>query len=287
MYDEKSFALWLEAQGLAPSTVKRYLWELDRFAENHRGPQGASHADLTDWLAGRRKSGDAKTALAALKAYYRHLQETGQRDGSPIAGLKLRDHRSKKGIHLGGLLAKEELQGLLGRPSRYALLHRRDQLALGLYAHQGLATGELAALNVRDIDLQKGTVHVAASRQRDGRSLELRASQMPNIMGYLLEDRPKLLKTDSDRLIISKLGNAESGDNLHYLISKLAHLVPNKKLTPVTVRQSVIANWLKEGKDLETVRRMAGHRHISSTEAYRQEGLEALRDATRRFHPLG
>ena len=163
MYDETSFAAWLAAQGLAPSTVKRYLWELGRFAENHTDPEGAVHGDLVNWLAGRRKSGDAKTVLAALKAYYRHLQETGQRDGSPIAGLQMRDHRSKKGIHLGGLLTKEELQSLLGRPSRYALLHRRDQTALGLYAHQGLATGELAALNVRDIDLQKGTVTGSSS----------------------------------------------------------------------------------------------------------------------------
>ncbi|CAM4113381.1 hypothetical protein SAMN06265348_103289 [Pedobacter westerhofensis] len=51
------------------------------------------------------------------------------------------------------------------------------------------------------------------------------------------------------------------------------------------VRQSVITEWLKE-KDLRTVQYMAGHRYVSSTERYKTNDLEDLKDALQKFHPL-
>lgn len=53
-----------------------------------------------------------------------------------------------------------------------------------------------------------------------------------------------------------------------------------------TIRQSVITNMLKEGKDLRVVQVFAGHKKISSTEKYRQSGLEELQRAIEKYHPL-
>jgi len=59
------------------------------------------------------------------------------------------------------------------------------------------------------------------------------------------------------------------------------------------IRQSLIANLLKpvsaggHGKGLREVQYFARHRKISNTERYRQTGLEELKTAIMKYHPLG
>jgi len=63
-------------------------------------------------------------------------------------------------------------------------------------------------------------------------------------------------------------------------------MFPDRNLNPRTIRQSVITNLLKEGKDLRVVQVFAGHKK-STTEKYRQSGLEELQAAIEKYHPLG
>jgi integrase/recombinase XerD len=58
------------------------------------------------------------------------------------------------------------------------------------------------------------------------------------------------------------------------------------KLIPLKIRQSVIAHLLKTENDLRIVQQFAGHRRTASTEAYKQTGLEELKSAVERLHPL-
>lgn len=58
------------------------------------------------------------------------------------------------------------------------------------------------------------------------------------------------------------------------------------KLIPLKIRQSVIAHLVKENNDIRIVQEFAGHRRASSTEAYKQTGLEELKLAIEKLHPL-
>ena len=51
------------------------------------------------------------------------------------------------------------------------------------------------------------------------------------------------------------------------------------------IRSSVIINWLKQ-YNIRQAQYMAGHRHISSTEKYKQEDLQDLQTQLNLFHPL-
>ena len=51
------------------------------------------------------------------------------------------------------------------------------------------------------------------------------------------------------------------------------------------IRASVITNWLKH-YNLRQVQIMAGHRYVSSTEAYQTNDLEDLRSGIEKYHPL-
>ena len=94
-----------------------------------------------------------------------------------------------------------------------------------------------------------------------------------------------------------KEGLLEAGDllfrsiggvnGLYYLISRRGDLFPGRGLSPRRLRQSVLRNLLKEGKDLRLVQEFAGHKYVSSTERYKQTGVEELKCQVLKFHPLG
>lgn len=104
---------------------------------------------------------------------------------------------------------------------------------------------------------------------------------------YIHKVRPELLKTETDRLVVTLRGTPESGEGINYLVETFKPLFPDRNLNPRTIRQSVITNLLKEGKDLRVVQVFAGHKKISTTEKYRQSGLEELQAAIEKHHPLG
>lgn len=101
------------------------------------------------------------------------------------------------------------------------------------------------------------------------------------------EVRPKLIKEDANILILTMRGTAERGEGIHYLTKTLRKKYPSRKLNPTTIRQSVITNLLKEGKDLRIVQVFAGHKHPSSTEKYKQTDVEELKIEVLKYHPLG
>jgi len=57
--------------------------------------------------------------------------------------------------------------------------------------------------------------------------------------------------------------------------------------TPLAIRQSVIANLLKAGKDVRMVQVFAGHNSPMTTERYEQTGIEELTPAVMKYHLLG
>ena len=225
--------------------------------------------------------------LAAIKAYYRYLVASGRRADFPGSRLTLRDRSAARQTQTQDLLTGEELQQLLEpRTERYAILAIRNRVILGLLVHQALSLRELGRLKVGDVDLRAATLRVAGRGRQRARILLLQAAQVMLLHDYLTHDRPKLLKAATDHLLLTSRGTPERGEGVHYLIETLRPLVPGKRLTPTTIRQSVLAGKLKEGADLRKVQAFAGHRKISTTERYRETDLAELRRAVERFHPL-
>jgi integrase/recombinase XerD len=146
---------------------------------------------------------------------------------------------------------------------------------------------EIINLKTEDIDFEAGTVFIGATRGTNERRLQLKTTQVMVFYKYIHETRAKMLKADTDQLIINLRGKPETGEGINYLIETFKNRFPNRNLNALTIRQSVIANLLKSGKGLREVQYFAGHKKISSTEKYRQTGLEELKAAILKYHPLG
>ncbi|MCB9035857.1 MAG: tyrosine-type recombinase/integrase [Lewinellaceae bacterium] len=178
-----------------------------------------------------------------------------------------------------------ELELLLERKERYALPGIRNKATMSLLVYQALALKEVVGLTVEDVNLEKGSIYIRASAKANARRLPLQGQQSLWLYRYLNEARPKLLKEPTPALILASRGTPERGEGIHYLVETFRPKFPTKRLTPTTIRQSVLAGLLKSGQGLRQVQAFAGHRKPSATEKYRQDNLEALKAAIDKYHP--
>jgi integrase/recombinase XerD len=155
-----------------------------------------------------------------------------------------------------------------------------------MLVYQGLKTEELDKLETKDVKLKEGKVEIAGSKKSNARTLQLEAHQVLDVYEYVMQVRPQILtqtKQETNKLFVS----VEGGEKLRidFLMAQLRK--QNNKLENADqLRASVIVKWLKQ-HNLREVQYLAGHRYISSTEAYKQNEMEGLSEEVNMFHPLG
>jgi len=270
-------------------TAKRYLRDIDIYQKEMLGHELATYSEIMEYIGRLRKKYEnpetVKTILHGIKKYYAWLVATGQRTDHPCRFLNLKDKKAKS-VQLQDLFTTDELELLLERKERYTDLKIRNQVILGMLIYQGITTGELTRIELQDINTETGELYIRSSVKLNSRTLKLKPQQVLPLYRYINEMRPKLLKRQTKNLIINKLGNAETGEQISYLISTFKHLFPDRNLNPKTIRQSVITNLLKTGNDLRVVQVFAGHKYPSATEQYKQTNVDALRKTVEKYHPL-
>lgn len=245
----------------------------------------ANYADIVDYLnhlrQGELKARTLNNYLFAVKIYYNYLRASGQRDDHPCERLQLKDQYDRA-IHLEKLYSPELLQKLEQRTwSKSKKLASRNRVIVSLLLHQALTVSEITALEVESVDLESGWVEVGASALNRARRLPLQSSQILLLNNYIQDYRPQ---TKQKELILNRYALP-----LHpHAISRIINgkRPATDRFLPLRIRQSVIANLLKNGHDLRLVQTFAGHRQISTTEAYQQTELDELKASIEKHHPL-
>lgn len=141
----------------------------------------------------------------------------------------------------------------------------------------------LETLKPEHLQLREGNIYIPATGRQNKRLLDLKPFQILDLQEYSLLIRPKL-QSRSNRLFTGRNDNEDLKNILLHLNHALRRFNP-KVRNAGQLRQSVITEWLKE-KDLRAVQYLAGHRYVSSTERYRENNLDELKEALGRFHPM-
>ena len=276
----------------SPQTVKIYHLDILRYIGymGEEQAEKASYRDIMEYTGYLRKTYQnprtINRMLYGVKAWYFYLIESGTREDHPCRQIKLKDARGTD-IQLQDLFTSIEMEKLMQRKERFEAARLRNKVIISLLIYQGLRLTEITKLRLQDVDLEAGTLFIRAMPRAMARTLKLKTPQVMLFYNYIHEIRPKLLRTDTDRLVLTLRGSAENGEGINYLIETFKPMFPERNLNARTIRQSVITNMLREGKDLRVVQVFAGHKKISTTEKYRQSGLEELQAAIEKYHPLG
>jgi site-specific recombinase XerD len=270
-------------KNLQKSTAKSYLYEINKYKLLNPNTATYDYKKVMEYVEELRKKYESTSItriVAALKRYYDYLIETGIRKDNPARNIKLRDSKQNP-IQLQDLFSEKELQNLLKpRKERYSILEKRNQIIMSLLVNQALKVGEIIQLKTGDINLEKAQLNITGTAQTNNRILPLKAQQILLFYNYL-EHRNHL----SNYFLLNKLNSPITGDDINYLISTYQKAF-TKKLTSITIRQSVITNLLTKGNDLRIVQEFSGHKQLDTTEKYKQTGIKALQNAIEKHHPI-
>lgn len=227
--------------------------------------------------------------LFAIKIYYRYLIKTGKRKDHPCQFLYLKD-QINRAIPVEALYPKEILEELFETwQSKNPVYQTRDKIIISLLVYQALTVLEIAQIKVSDINLEKGTVYIKGNKKNKQRTLSLNPNQILLFHNYLKNEykfyyRKQKPSKRQDYFLLSEEGLQLYQGGINRMINDKRDR--QNKLIPFKIRQSVIAHLLKQNTDIRIVQEFAGHRRAASTEAYKQTGLEELKSAIEKLHPL-
>jgi site-specific recombinase XerD len=309
---EKNFENYLESQGKSKSTVQHYTtYAMDFLAwldRDRTEPEQATSKEVLSYLNHLQRKGlenqTRNIRLGVIKQFFNWQIDCDHRTENPIQHVKIRGAKHKK---LYPILDKQQLEKLYNeyqvpneddkRKNRnwftnYKLSRARNKAVLSLMIHQGLTTPEAENLNLNDLKLKEGKVYIAGSRKSNERTLELKSNQIIELMEYQFTTRKELLKyqeSETQKLFLpTPITGREKANETLQIWKGLTKEVKSQNPDFINfkqVRTSVITHWLKN-HNLRQVQYMAGHRYVSSTEAYLVNNTEDLQKDIDQFYPF-
>ena len=223
--------------------------------------------------------------LGSIKHYYNYQIEQERIETNPVEHIEVKGVKRRTLYHI---LQPHELNGLYHKHQDQSHHGKRDKIMLGLLCYQGLQTAELSKLETSHIKLREGQIEVPGGRRSNGRTIQLEPHQVLDIYDYLRQVRPEILsmsQQETNALFVSTEGGENQTNYVSRLFRYLRTINPQIK-NAKQVRASVIVKWLKQ-HNLRKAQYLPGHRYISSTENFRQNDVEGLKEEINQYHPLG
>jgi len=290
----KNYKSYLESLGHSQKTIQTYytntFYFLNWLEDEELQAENCGHNEIIAYMQHFKKREvqrqTIQSYLLAAKHYFNWQIKNQLRTDNPIHYIKVQGVRKRK---LYDILPKKELEQLYHNftISSNEENYKRNKVMLGLMIYQGLGTTELNALQVKHLKLREGKIEVPGSRKSNPRTLDLHAHQILELMEYNLSVRTELLQQsgeETERLLVSREKATHLRGIIYTLMKQVKAQYP-KVSSAKQIRCSVITGWLKQ-YNLREVQYMAGHRYVSSTEAYKINDLEDLQEDITKFHPL-
>lgn len=290
-----NFEQYLQGLKLTASTIAGHCYNVNLFTqwlakENHLDAGSIGYNDLLAYIQYEKQKNVTPATinlrLNSITHYFDYLKKQGEVKKNPVRLVRVKGTMKRV---VENPLSTEELQTLfdhyrlLKKISQHQvntdLAHQRNTVILGLMVYQGLHSGELEKMETLHIKLGAGTVYIPSTGRGNSRTLSLQPAQVLPIHEYLQETR----------LLLKPKGNELFPGDLHNTIFRLMQELQgiNPAITnALHIRGSVIINWLKQHNKRQ-VQYMAGHKYISSTEAYVVQELDTLQDELSKHHPFG
>jgi len=301
----RAFDLHLRAErNLSPHTRRAYLADVRELATAlgpETDPARVGSADLRGFLARLHRTREPATRgrkLAALRAFFSFLVREGRCRLDPTAGIP----GPRQTPRLPRPLAVDDCVALCdsvasGPDAAEGLRTLRDRALLELLYGAGLRVGELAQLDVRDVDLHRGDVRVLGKGGKE-RVVPLPAAARESIAawldarrgpGLLAEPLFTALRRGSGARTASGLGQAfrrlGARDIRRVLASRARRAGVSGRVHPHRLRHSYATHLLDMGADLREIQELLGHASLSTTQRYTAVSAERLLTVYDRAHP--
>jgi len=279
---------------LSANSVNAYISDTADFArfledKGVANPKDASKADISAFLLQLKESGKSAATLnrklAAIRAYYRFLEETKAIEQNPANGIKS-PRITRNEIEY---LTLEETDKLLTAPDESDLGLRDMALLETLYA-TGMRVTELMFIDVDDVNLRMGFITCDGSHGK-ARIVPFGRPARAALERYIYDVRPHFRrgskkKKDAKALFLNYYGERITRQALWKILRAYASKAGiNKKITPQILRNSFAVHMLQNGADLKSLQELMGHEDPAATQAYLAVSKNRIKDVYDRAHP--
>lgn len=282
------YASYLAAErGLLPSAVagyvrlaRRFLTGLEADGDN-AGLAGLGGDELTRFVlaeCGATAVGTAKLTLTQLRSLLRFLHLEGH-IATDLSGVV----PAVAGWRNAGIpkyLEPKQLRAILGACDRRTADGRRDFSILVIMARLGLRRGEVATLDLDDLDWRAGEMVVKGKGRRDER-LPLTADVGEAIAAYLRQGR----RRDTAERAVFLATRAPYRRISPSAVTAVVHRACLRAgLEPIgahQLRHTAATEMLRAGSSLVEVGQVLRHRHLSTTAIYAKVDHRSLRELAR------
>jgi integrase/recombinase XerC len=241
-------------------------------------------SDIRAHIAGRHRQGIGSTSLrrelSAIRSFYNFLLKKRLADCNPAQYIKA----PKQARKLPKTLDVDQINGLLEAGTNSAL-EIRDLAMFELFYSSGLRLGELAALNLNDVDLPDNSLIVRTGKGGKSRILPIGSKAVTAINNWL-QQRLKNVAVSESALFVSTRGTRLGQRSIELRLEQWC----KKKgiaehIHPHMLRHSFASHLLESSQDLRAVQELLGHSNISTTQIYTHLDFQHLADVYDKAHP--
>ncbi len=284
----REFLIDREASGLSPRSIQFYADEL-RHLTTFLGDQVPADASQITAdrlrayfvaLAGHRNKGGVHAAYRAIRAFIRWYEREYQPAGwqSPLRNLQVRRPQPKPlpPVPLA------DIKALLATCHRRTFVGDRDYALILCLLDTGCRASEFLALNISDIDMQRGAIYVTGKGDKR-RVVFLGAKSRREIARYL-RHRPQA--KPSDPLWATRDGKRLSRDGLTEILRRRSQIAGVPVCRPHSYRRAFALLAKRGGTDLLSIQQLLGHSDLRVTRLYVDAQEDDLHEEHRRGGPV-
>ena len=232
--------------------------------------------------------------IASAKSFFKFMKEENFIENNPLSDVR----QPRVGQSLPKALSITEVDQLLEASENASSAEEaRDAAMVELMYAAGLRVSELVGLNIRDVDLDAGTVRTIGKGSKQ-RVIPIYDAAVESIAEYITYSRPvhpnrgthanrvKHHDQSENALFLNRNGGRISRQAYWLRLNKLAIKARiSSKITPHMLRHSFATHLLHGGASLRHVQELLGHSSIATTQIYTHLTNEHVRAEYAKAHP--
>ncbi|MEN6331281.1 MAG: tyrosine recombinase XerC [Smithella sp.] len=223
--------------------------------------------------------------VSSLRSFYKFLIRSGKIKNNPAGMIQ----SSKTEKYMPNFLSVDEVFELLDAQKDSSIPGLRTRAMLELFYSSGLRLGELAGLNVMDLDFDQALVKVRGKGRKE-RIVPVGAPARKVLQEYLAKTKEVRKKADAD-IFNSPLFLNLRGARI--TVRSIARIVDDatkksgigRKISPHALRHTFATHLLNAGADLRSIQELLGHESLSTTQKYTAVNINRMMEIYDKAHP--
>jgi integrase/recombinase XerC len=292
----EDFARYLQAErGRSAHTVRAYLSDVGSLlgyaaSEGVEDLPGLELGILRRWLGAQSEAGLSRATLGRRSATARAFTAWAVREERIEADPALRLKAPKREKSLPGVLHQGQVlrlvEGAESAAAEGGLLPLRDRAMVELLYATGVRVGELAGLDIDDLDPDRRTLRVIGKGNKE-RTVPYGLPAALAVDDWLRRGRPALAtEASGPALFLGARGNRVDQRQVRSVVRALLEALGDTSATgPHALRHSAATHLLDGGADLRAVQEILGHSSLATTQIYTHVSVDRLRKSYLQAHP--